>query len=42
LKNTYGDGSTYDMAVVDNHMVMHGRLPYAGERVRKVFVVLGI
>lgn len=31
-----------DVAVVDNHMVMHGRLPYAGERVRKVFVVLGI
>ena len=31
-----------DIAVVDNHLSMHGRLPYSGERKRKVLVVLGM
>jgi alpha-ketoglutarate-dependent taurine dioxygenase len=31
-----------DVALVYNHLVMHGRRPYSGERKRKVFVVLGI
>jgi alpha-ketoglutarate-dependent taurine dioxygenase len=30
-----------DVAVVDNHLAMHGRLPFAGKRKRKVLVVLG-
>ncbi len=30
-----------DVAVVHNHLAMHGRLPYSGERKRKVLVVLG-
>ncbi len=30
-----------DVAIVDNHLAMHGRLPYSGERKRKVLVVLG-
>ncbi|MFT6956030.1 MAG: alpha-ketoglutarate-dependent taurine dioxygenase [Halieaceae bacterium] len=30
-----------DVAVADNNLVMHGRLPYSGERKRKVLVVLG-
>lgn len=31
-----------DVAIVDNHLVMHGRRPYSGERVRRVLVALGI
>ena len=31
-----------DVAVADNSLVMHGRLPYSGERKRKVLVVLGL
>ena len=31
-----------DVAVVDNNLAMHGRLPYSGERKRKVLVVLGL
>ena len=31
-----------DVAVVDNHLSMHGRRPYGGERVRRVLVTLGI
>lgn len=31
-----------DVAVVYNHLAMHGRKPYSGERKRKVLVVLGI
>lgn len=30
-----------DVAVVENNLAMHGRLPYSGERKRKVLVVLG-
>lgn len=30
-----------DVVIVDNHLVMHGRQPYSGERKRKVLVVLG-
>ncbi len=30
-----------DVAIVDNLLAMHGRLPYSGERKRKVLVVLG-
>lgn len=30
-----------DVAVVFNHMAMHGRLPFEGERPRKVYVALG-
>ncbi len=30
-----------DVAIVDNRLAMHGRLPYSGERKRKVLVVLG-
>lgn len=30
-----------DVAIVDNHLAMHGRLPYSGDRKRKVLVVLG-
>lgn len=30
-----------DVAVVDNNLAMHGRLPFTGERKRKVLVVLG-
>ncbi|MGK0499681.1 MAG: alpha-ketoglutarate-dependent taurine dioxygenase [Oceanicoccus sp.] len=31
-----------DVAVVHNNLAMHGRLPYSGDRKRKVFVVLGL
>jgi len=31
-----------DVAVVDNHLAMHGRRPYDGDRVRKVLVTLGL
>jgi alpha-ketoglutarate-dependent taurine dioxygenase len=31
-----------DVAVVDNHLSMHGRRPYDGDRVRRVLVTLGI
>ena len=31
-----------DVAVVDNHIAMHGRRPYSGDSVRKVLVVLGL
>jgi alpha-ketoglutarate-dependent taurine dioxygenase len=31
-----------DVAIVDNHLAMHGRRPYSGERVRRVLVALGI
>lgn len=31
-----------DVAIVDNHLAMHGRLPYSGDRKRKVLVVLGM
>jgi len=31
----------HDVAIVDNHLAMHGRRPYSGERKRKVLVVLG-
>ena len=31
-----------DVAIVDNHLAMHGRRPYGGERVRRVLVALGI
>ncbi len=30
-----------DVAIVDNHLAMHGRMPYSGDRKRKVLVVLG-
>ncbi len=30
-----------DVAIVDNNLAMHGRLPYFGERKRKALVVLG-
>lgn len=30
-----------DVAIVDNHLAMHGRRPYSGDRKRKVLVVLG-
>ena len=30
-----------DVAIVNNNLAMHGRLPYSGERKRKVLVVLG-
>ena len=30
-----------DVAIVDNNLAMHGRLPYSGQRKRKVLVVLG-
>lgn len=30
-----------DVAIVDNHLAMHGRRPYSGERVRRVLVALG-
>jgi len=30
-----------DVAIVDNHLAMHGRRPYSGQRKRKVLVVLG-
>lgn len=30
-----------DVAIVNNHLAMHGRLPFKGDRPRKVFVVLG-
>lgn len=30
-----------DVAVVDNNLAMHGRLPFSGDRKRKVLVVLG-
>lgn len=30
-----------DVAVVENNLAMHGRLPYSGDRKRKVLVVLG-
>ncbi len=30
-----------DMALVDNHMAMHGRRPYSGESKRQVLVALG-
>lgn len=30
-----------DVALVDNNLAMHGRLPYSGETKRKVLVVLG-
>ena len=33
---------TGDVAIVDNNLAMHGRLPYAGESKRKVLVVLGL
>jgi len=33
---------TGDVAVVDNNLAMHGRLPYSGESKRKVLVVLGL
>ena len=31
-----------DVAVVDNHIAMHGRRPYGGDSVRRVLVVLGL
>ena len=31
-----------DVAVVDNHLAMHGRRPYGGDRVRRVLVTLGL
>ena len=31
-----------DVAVVDNHLSMHGRRPYGGESVRRVLVTLGL
>jgi len=31
-----------DVAIVDNNLAMHGRLPYSGDRKRKVLVVLGL
>ena len=31
-----------DVAVVDNHLSMHGRRPYSGDRVRRVLVTLGL
>lgn len=31
-----------DVAIVANNLAMHGRLPYSGERKRKVLVVLGL
>ena len=31
-----------DVAVVDNHLSMHGRRPYGGDRVRRVLVTLGL
>ena len=31
-----------DVAIVDNHLTMHGRRPYAGERQRRVLVALGL
>ena len=31
-----------DVAIVENNLAMHGRLPYSGERKRKVLVVLGL
>lgn len=31
-----------DVAVVDNHLSMHGRRPYGGDTVRRVLVTLGI
>jgi alpha-ketoglutarate-dependent taurine dioxygenase len=31
-----------DVAIVDNHLSMHGRRPYGGDRVRRVLVTLGI
>ena len=30
-----------DVAIVNNNLAMHGRMPYSGERKRKVLVVLG-
>ena len=35
------DWQTADMALVDNHMAMHGRRPYSGESKRQVLVALG-
>ncbi|WP_191602497.1 TauD/TfdA family dioxygenase [Marinomonas algicola] len=35
------DWQTADMALVDNHMAMHGRRPYSGETKRQVLVALG-
>ncbi|MDG0971309.1 MAG: TauD/TfdA family dioxygenase [Porticoccaceae bacterium] len=31
-----------DVAIVDNHLSMHGRRPYGGDRVRRVLVTLGM
>ena len=31
-----------DVAIVDNHLSMHGRRPYGGESVRRVLVTLGL
>ena len=31
-----------DVAVVNNHLVKHGRRPFSGDRPRKVFVALGL
>lgn len=31
-----------DVAVVDNHLAMHGRRPYGGDRIRRVLVTLGL
>ncbi|MFT2111082.1 TauD/TfdA family dioxygenase [Marinomonas sp. 2405UD68-3] len=35
------DWQAADMALVDNHMAMHGRRPYSGESKRQVLVALG-
>mgnify|MGYP000014431507 FL=1 len=36
------DWQAGDVAVVDNHLSMHGRRPYGGDTVRRVLVTLGI
>jgi alpha-ketoglutarate-dependent taurine dioxygenase len=46
---TVAEGLTYDLAwqdgdvaIVNNHLVKHGRRPFSGDRPRKVFVALGL